>query len=223
VRADGDVVWRPLNNPARLASSYFMETSPVRFGLHQRNRDFAAYQDANARYDLRPSLEVVPQGDWGRGFVRLVEIPTNMEIHDNIVAFFIPEEPVVAGDAREFSYQLRWGDLTTPADDLAQVVATSAGHGGTSGTEIDSDTRKFVVDFSGAVLETTDTLRPVVTVSGAEVLFYTLDPVPDAGLWRLVIDIRAERSAIVELTAHLATPERKVSEIWVAQWVVPDA
>ncbi len=29
VRADGDVIWRPLNNPAQLATSYFSETAPA--------------------------------------------------------------------------------------------------------------------------------------------------------------------------------------------------
>ena len=36
---------------------------------------------------LRPSTWVEPLGDWGRGFVELVEIPTDREIHDNIVAY----------------------------------------------------------------------------------------------------------------------------------------
>lgn len=86
-RRDGDQIWRPLNNPVRLSESWFTETSPQSFGLMQRNRDFEAYQDAAAHYERRPSALVEPLGDWGKGAVRLVEIPTQLEVNDNIVAF----------------------------------------------------------------------------------------------------------------------------------------
>ena len=56
----------------------------------QRDRDFDHYQDDGVFYDRRPSLWVEPLGDWGAGAVQLVEIPTDDEIHDNIVAFWVP-------------------------------------------------------------------------------------------------------------------------------------
>lgn len=102
-RRDGDILWRPLNNPPRLASSYFGEENPQAFGLHQRKRSFDDYQDAEAHYELRPSVDVEPIGDWGKGMVRLVEIPTRYETNDNIVAFWVPEGQISAGDAREFA------------------------------------------------------------------------------------------------------------------------
>ncbi len=37
-RADGDIIWRPLNNPVRLSGSYLSEVNPRSFGLHQRDR-----------------------------------------------------------------------------------------------------------------------------------------------------------------------------------------
>ncbi len=36
---------------------------------------------------LRPSAWVTPKGEWGKGSVELVEIPTNDETNDNIVAY----------------------------------------------------------------------------------------------------------------------------------------
>ena len=51
---------------------------------------FDDYEDYEARYELRPSLWVEPRGDWGDGHVELVEIPTDREIHDNIVAYWQP-------------------------------------------------------------------------------------------------------------------------------------
>ncbi|MCU0814981.1 MAG: glucan biosynthesis protein, partial [Cypionkella sp.] len=55
-RRDGDRIWRPLNNPVRLAESWFVEDSPKAFGLMQRDRDFESYQDAVSHYERRPSL-----------------------------------------------------------------------------------------------------------------------------------------------------------------------
>ena len=37
-------------------------------------------------------------GDWGKGMVQLVEIPTDDEIHDNIGAYWLTDQPTKAGD-----------------------------------------------------------------------------------------------------------------------------
>jgi glucans biosynthesis protein len=75
VTGRGERLWRPLANPRVHRGSYFHDDSPKGFGLLQRDRDFANYQDAKAQYDRRPSLCVVQSGEWGPGHVELVEIP----------------------------------------------------------------------------------------------------------------------------------------------------
>ena len=72
----GEQIWRPLANPRRLQVSGFQDTTPRGFGLMQRARAFADFQDLEARYHRRPGLWVEPMGDWGAGEVQLVEIPT---------------------------------------------------------------------------------------------------------------------------------------------------
>ena len=67
-------------------------TCPRGFGLMQRARKSGDYNDLVAHYERRPSLWVEP-GDWGQGAVMLVEIPTDKEINDNIVAFWRPPRP----------------------------------------------------------------------------------------------------------------------------------
>lgn len=222
-RSDGDVIWRPLNNPTQLTGSYFAETAPRRFGLHQRDRDFDSYQDTGARYERRPSLDVEPMGDWGAGHVRLVEIPSDLEGNDNIVAYWVPEAPAKAGDAREFAYRLYWGDLPDdPTAPLAIVHETRAGHGGVSGVEVQQGTRKFVVDFKGgmlAELEPDAAVEPVVTVANGELTGTTLEKIADTDIWRLVADISAADGAVVELAAHIAGYERKLTETWLYQWI----
>jgi periplasmic glucans biosynthesis protein len=223
-RADGTRLWRPLNNPPVLANSYFAETAPRSFGLHQRGRDFADYQDAGARYDRRPSLQVVPLDDWGPGWVRLVEIPTDNETNDNIVAFWVPEAPVRAGEAREYRYRLDWGDLPHPRDGLARVSAMRAGASGVSGTSSQPGARKFVLEFAGGALDSLPADAPVsavISAQGATVTNHTLEPVMPSGVWRLAIDVTADPGAIAEFAAHLETPMGKLTEGWRYQWVAP--
>src|SRR3546814_15182966 len=89
--------------------NYFTTDSPQGFGLLQRNRDFAAYEDAEARYDNRPSAWVEPHEDWGAGNVVLIEIPTDSETNDNVVAFWSPKEKPEAGQTYDRSEERRVG------------------------------------------------------------------------------------------------------------------
>ena len=72
--------------------SYFRDSDPKGFGLVQRERQFDAYQDLEAHYQDRPSAWVEPAGNWGDGCVQLVEIPTETEYFDNIVAYWRPDK-----------------------------------------------------------------------------------------------------------------------------------
>lgn len=222
-RNDGDHIWRPLNNPPRLAESYFTETSPRAFGLMQRDRNFESYQDAGAHYERRPSLLVEPLGDWGKGAVRLVEIPSTLEVNDNIVTFWVPDAKPVPGTMMEFSYRLRWGALAADVNaDIAFVKETRAGIGGVSGVENADGTRKFVVDFEGGLLASLPEdaeVKAVVTIAGGEIAHQALSEIPGTDFWRLVLDISAAPASTVELGAHITGYGRKLSENWLYQWV----
>ncbi len=223
-RRDGDRLWRPLNNPPRLSGSYLGEMNPVSFGLYQRDRDFASYQDPAAQYEKRPSVRVEPVGDWGKGAVRLVEIPTDLEVNDNIVTFWVPEGKVAAGEARDFAYRLVWGALEpAPGLDVAYIYETRAGHGGVSGVENTEGTRKFVVDFKAGLLATLSegaAIEPVVTISGGDVVTSVLQKIAGTDIWRLVLDVSGTQGAIVEMGAHIRGYGRKLTETWLYQWIV---
>ncbi|TDL81484.1 glucan biosynthesis protein G [Palleronia sediminis] len=216
---------RPLNNPPQLANSYFGAQSPRAFGLVQRHREFADYLDAGAHYELRPSLMVEPLEDWGTGTIRLIEIPSELEANDNIVAFWIPERDFAAGDDLSLSYRLHWGMDPAPArTELGRVTRTLAGFGGVAGVEPRKDLRKFVIDFAGgplAELSPRTDVKPRVTVSNGTVEGEVLQRVENGenGLWRLVIEVSAERGSTVELKADLALDARALTETWVYQWI----
>ncbi len=224
VRTDGDVLWRPLNNPPRLASTYLNEPDLKSFGLIQRDRDFDDYQDAGAQYQDRPSVLVQPQGDWGAGAIRLVEIPSDLEGNDNIVSFWVPSEKPRAGESREYAYRLRWGALGTDRDgDRAWIVNTLAGKGGTSGVSgAKASLRKFVIDFDGGLMASLPDdaqMEPVVTLSNGKVQHVALSKIANTTKWRLVIDVDGENARIVELVAHVAGFGRKLTETWIYQWL----
>lgn len=90
-RGNGERLWRPLNNPNKLQISAFGDEDIKGFGLIQRHRNFDYYQDLESNYHLRPSAWIEPLNDWGKGQLTLLEIPSNAETNDNIVAYWEPK------------------------------------------------------------------------------------------------------------------------------------
>ena len=133
-------LWRPLVSPSELQISYFRDSDPKGFGLVQRERQFDAYQDLEAHYQDRPSAWVEPARNWGDGSVQLVEIPTETEYFDNIVAYWRPDKTPLAGQTYAVGYRLSWCD-DAPAAKGYRVGKTRIGKGPRSGTV------RFVVDF----------------------------------------------------------------------------
>nr|WP_203566137.1 glucan biosynthesis protein G [Aurantimonas aggregata] len=221
-RADGERLWRPLKNPQTLALSFFRETSPRSFGLLQRDRSFASYEDTEARYELRPSLLVETLGDWGTGTIALAEIPTDSEANDNIVAFWIPEDRPTAGSALEFRYRMSWGlDAQTPSS-LATVSGTFVGVGGNAAaTDINPSLRRFAINFEGgtiANLPEDAELQPMIDISPNAVLLHSgMSRLPDGG-WRLSLEVERQDSEAVELRVKLSMLQRIISETWLYQW-----
>jgi glucans biosynthesis protein len=222
----GERIWRPLNNPRRTVASAFADENPRGFGLMQRDRSFDHYQDG-VFYERRPSLWVEPKGDWGRGSVQLIEIPTDDEIHDNIVAAWVPERPVQAGDALSFAYRMHWhGELPAgvlPASPLARCVATRLGNGGQPGTVRPQGVRKFMVEFVGESLRDIPFgQRPeaVLWASRGAFSYVFTEAVPNdvPGHWRAQFDLAADGGEPVEMRLFLRLGDRVLTETWLYQY-----
>lgn len=143
--AGGERVWRPLVNPPGLQLSRFGERAPRGFGLMQRERRFAQYEDPLTHYEKRPSLWVEPRGDWGGGALHLVELPAASEFNDNIVAFWVPNRPAAAGSEHRCAYRLHWLSGEPYPSGLARIAATRTGTFGVH----DPRSTKFAVDIEG--------------------------------------------------------------------------
>src|SRR6185369_16767204 len=99
-------LWRPLANPSTARVTRIPADGLHGFGLLQRDRSFASYQDNEALYHRRPGLWLRPRDGFDGGAVHLLELPTDNEFNDNIVAFWTRDAPVRPGQAVAFSYQL---------------------------------------------------------------------------------------------------------------------
>lgn len=208
----GELIWRPLSNPRDLQISTFADANPRGFGLMQRQRNFAVYEDLEARYEKRPSLWVEPIGDWGEGSIHLVEIPTRNEYHDNIVAFWRPKEPVRARGEYLLTYRLHWGAGIPDASPLAQPIRTSIGAG-------PEDSRLIVIDFTAGVLKSASSpVRASVSADKGELRNIVTQPNPVTGGWRVAFQLRPQGETLVELRAQLHQGEEVASETWVYRW-----
>ena len=218
----GEHIWRPLNNAPRVMASAFGDTNPKGFGLLQRDRNFDHYLDG-VMYDRRPSVWVEPKGNWGKGAVHLVEIPTDDEIHDNIVAMWVPAEPTRPGQVLDFAYRLHWkADEPFPTD-LARCVATRLGNGGVPGQPRPKGVRKFMVEFLGGPLASLPKgvrPKPELWTSRGTFSYVFMEAVPDdvPGHWRAQFDLTVEGTDPVELRLYLSDNDRVLSESWLYQY-----
>jgi len=168
-------------------------------------------------YDRRPSAWVEPIGDWGAGSVQLVEIPTNSEIDDNIVAFWTPAAPIKAGDVMPLRYRLHWTDEEPTQVGVARVVATRVGRGGRPGQPPAPGVRKFVVDFAGGRLSGLGKgsgVQAVVGSSRGTPADATAYPVVGTSRWRLMFDVAAEAGNALDLRAFLRLGSEALTETW---------
>lgn len=210
---NGEWLWRPLNNPKHLAVSSFSVENPRGFGLLQRQREFSHYEDLDDNYQKRPSAWIEPRGDWGKGTVDLVEIPTADETNDNIVAFWSPEKLPEPGKPMEFEYRLRWtideSQLHSPELGWVKQTMRSTGDVKQSNLIREADgSVAFLVDFEGpalAALPEDTALRSQVSVGdNAEVVENNLRYNPEIKGWRLTLRLKVkDPSKSTEMRAAL--------------------
>ena len=208
----GETLWRALTNPADLQVSSFYDTNPRNFGLLQRQRDFHVYEDLESHFEKRPSLRVEPIGDWGNGEVRLIEIPTQNEIHDNIVSLWRPKDPLRAKGEYTFTYRLHWGDRDV-GKDLAVFLKTRTG-------SAPDDARLFVLDIVGDKLNgiKPEAVRGAVNANFGKVSNVVTQPNPENGGWRLSFNLASDKKPVIELRAQLLQNDDPLSETWVYRW-----
>ena len=210
---NGEWIWRPLNNPKHLSVSNFSVENPRGFGLLQRGRDFSHYEDLDDNYDKRPSAWIEPQGDWGKGSVDLVEIPTADETNDNIVAFWSPDtlpEPLKPFD---FAYRMHWtlDEAALHPTDSAWVKQTLRSTGDVKQSNLirqPDGSVAYLVDFEGPSLKALPenaAVRSQVSIGdNAELVENNVRYNPETKGWRLTLRMKIkDPSKATEMRAAL--------------------
>lgn len=214
--AGGEWIWRPLANPKRLMVNRFSASNVRGFGLMQRDRDFHRYEDLEARYELRPSAWVEPQGKWGAGHVELVQIPSPDETNDNIVAYWIPDSQPKPKESYDFAYRVHWQLATETRPPGARVTQTRRGRGYVTKPD---DSIGFMIDFEGENLKK---LAPSARIEGVvtggdngKILEHQAYHNEVTGGVRLALRVRAiDAKKPVELRAFLRSGSDTLSETW---------
>ena len=222
--ANGEWIWRPLNNPRRLAVSAFGTENPRGFGLLQREREFHQYEDLDDHYEQRPSLWIEPKGDWGKGSVQLVEIPTGDETNDNIVAFWVPESVPERGKPLDLEYSMRWtlNNRLAHDSDQAWVMQTRRSRDENKGPDLIrrwDGSIAYIIDFVGPSLEKLkpeDALQAMVSADeNGEIIESSIRPNKITGGQRLTLKVKVkDNEKPVELRAALKSGETVLTETW---------
>jgi glucans biosynthesis protein len=242
----GEWIWRPLTNGTALRATSLRDVDPVGFGLAQRDREFDHYLDLETRYDRRPSQWVAVEGEWGGGGVELIEIPTESEFNDNIVAFWAPDGGMAAGAEHRYRYHLITFDEGLPdrvlppeangLDDGGREIPTLEVEGESKGrvirTRIGWDAlpgqadppprsrRRVVVDFAGGDLDRIPAnaeVQAVVSTTAGTLEDVRVLSLPGGGR-RATFALAAQEGRPADVRLFLTAGDSTLSETWSYLW-----
>jgi glucans biosynthesis protein len=153
-----------------------------------------------------------------------VEIPTNDETNDNIVAFWTPGQLPEAGKEMNFKYTITFSrnedKLHSP--DNAYVMQTLRSTGDIKQSNLirrPDGSIAFVVDFTGAAMQKLPQDTPVTVQASiddnGEIVESSARYNPVTKGWRLMLRIKVKDvKKITEMRAALVSGDRTLSETW---------
>ena len=209
----GEWIWRPLANRNTLQISGFADHNPRGFGLLQRARGFDTFNDDDGRWETRPSLWIEPIGDWGDGEVVLLEIPSDSENNDNIIAQWRPKAGLAAGASASYAYRQFWCWTPPAHPDLAIATGSRNGRIGKR--------RRFIVEFMSEAFadpQKAGEASAGISASPGQVVYSKLYYYKDRRSIRVVFDLELGSEIYSELRVVLNAGDKPVSETWLFRW-----
>jgi periplasmic glucans biosynthesis protein len=210
----GEPIWRPVHNPETLQVSAFLDRGPKGFGLMQRARAYADFEDDKRHWEQRPSLWLEPQDDWNEGAVTLLEIPSDSELNENVFAYWRPKAKLAKGDEMRFLCRQHWSkgwpDPLPP--EIARVRDSRCGHG--SG----GNRRLFAVDFEGDTLFQPGDIAVDLSASAGTITRQDQFRYPDRKTLRILFELDPGGERASELRLALRRGQARASETWLFRW-----
>ena len=220
----GEWIWRPLSNPASPAVSTFIDNNPRGFGLLQRDRAFEHYQDLELAYELRPAYWIEPREGWGEGGVQLVELPTDNESNDNIVASWTAKETLDTGRPLTYGYRITAltndARLTPGARSVNTFRSVPRALGAADPTS--AGATRFLIDFSGGdlgyYLSDPTMVEIVASTSAGRVTRTFLGPNTHIRGFRAGLDVAIDPGQSCDVRVFLRSGVRALTETWTFPW-----
>jgi periplasmic glucans biosynthesis protein len=155
--------------------------------------------------------------------VELVEIPSDEEIHDNIVAYWVSEQPAAAGKPLSFSYLLSAYAQAPQWPPGGRAIATRSGNPamGDNKGHFGPGARRIVVDFAGGELDGLDGAQPLkaeATAENGHIDALTVQRIAQTGAWRVAFVVTPKTKKPVDLHGYLTLYGEVLTETWVYQW-----
>ncbi|NUF27447.1 glucans biosynthesis protein [Gilliamella bombicola] len=219
-------IWRPLNNPKRLSFSSYSLENPKAFGLIQRDNGFEDYQDLDDHYEKRPSVWTEILGDWHKGRVELVEIPTADETNDNIVTFWVPEKQYKAGDVLDIKYRLHYSlnEKQRYPNDVARAVSSRLSLGDIKQANLIrklDGSNAYVIDFAGPELSETAPVKVISSMSNGTILSSDVQYNSEIKGWRVIVRFNIEdnkKASDIRVQLASQATNKVISETWSGQY-----
>jgi glucans biosynthesis protein len=212
----GEWVYRPVSNRNALQISEFVDQNPRGFGFLQRQRDFNQFFDETQHWERRPSLWIEPIGDWGPGSIELIEIPSDSESAQNIIAFWRSKTPLSKGQQADFAYRQFWCWSPPSSPPLAIDLGARGGRGASARQ------RRFLVDFRADTHlgdpAKADDLKANLSVFPGKILASRVYPSPERKSCRVQFDIDTAGETACELRLTLEYQGAPITETWLYRW-----
>ena len=220
--SNDEILWRPLNNASVMRHQRFAADSIKGFGLLQRERRFSSYLDSFNHYHRVPSVWIEPLGDWGEGDLHLVELSTEYEGLDNIVAFWDPRNKPQPMEPFQFAYRQYWMMEDEVALSENRVLSTRIG-----ADSQNPGNRMIVIDFIGPQISALGEGSPPTAAASCSANASILETLVVWNAfdkaWRVVIKMAPapDNRNPVDLRCTLEQDGEKLSETWTYHWSPP--
>lgn len=211
----GEWLWRPVANRDTLQLSTFVDENPRGFGFLQRDRNFDHYQDDDQHWESRPSVWVEPIGDWAAGGVQLIEIPSDSEANNNIIAYWRPRQALAPGSETAFAYRQFWCWNPPERPPLAIATQSRVGRGPSP------KRRRFIVEFSGDIFaegQNPESLKPNLSASPGTIISIRTFASAERASYRVLFELDFGGESYSELRLVIEAAGKPASETWIYRW-----